>query len=143
MLGLQFLRYSVSTAVRIPSLVNSAASGHLAPLDAAIIAIREQLTGSSRLGLHLTIMCSEELPFGETGYAPTLRRQYVRACRGWPRAAVPLRFHDPVRLAIPALTLVGEWDPVTSPHWAQVSGEQFFAGSVGDAAEGKPLDGWL
>jgi pimeloyl-ACP methyl ester carboxylesterase len=30
-----------------------------------------------------------------------------------------------VRLAVPALILVGEWDPVTSPRWARLAAEQF------------------
>lgn len=124
-LGLQFLQYSVATAVRIPSLITRAAAGDLAPLDAAIAGVHEQFTGQLALGLHLTIMCSEELSFGETGNASTLRQQYVRACRGWPRAAMPARFRDPAPLGIPALILVGEWDPVTPPRWAQVASKEF------------------
>jgi pimeloyl-ACP methyl ester carboxylesterase len=124
-LGLQLLQYSVATAVRIPSLISSAAAGDLAPLDAAIAGVREHLTGQLALGLHLTIICSEDLSLGETGSASILRQQYVRACRGWPRAAVTARFHDPVPLGTPALVLVGDWDPVTSPRWAEVASKAF------------------
>lgn len=124
-LGLQLLQYSVASAVRIPSLITSAAAGDLAPLDAAIGGARAQLAEQLALGLHLTIMCSEDLPFGEAGKASILRQQYVLACRGWPRAAVTAGFHDPVPLAIPALVLAGEWDPVTSPRWAEVASKEF------------------
>ena len=124
-LGLQFLQYSAATIVLIPSIVSKAASGDLAPLDSVIAGFREQLAGQLALGLHLTIVCAEDLPFGATGEASTARQQYSRACRGWPSAALSPAFHQSVRLPVPALILVGEWDPVTSPRWARVAAEQF------------------
>lgn len=124
-IGLQFLQYSVATVVRIPHLVSTAAAGDPVPLDAAIVGVRDQLAGQLALGLHLTIMCSEELPFGGAAAASVFRQQYVTACRDWPKVAVPARFHDPVPLGSPALVLVGEWDPVTSPRWAQVMSRHF------------------
>jgi len=124
-LGLQFLQYSGATAVHIPSIISKAASGNLAPLDSAIAGFREQLAGQLALGLHLTIICAEDLSFGATGEASTARQEYVGACRGWPRAAVSPTFRDAVRLSVPALILVGEWDPVTSPRWARVAADQF------------------
>lgn len=129
-LGLQLLQYSAATAVRIPRLLTSAAAGNFAPLDAAITGAQEQLGGQLALGLHLTIMCSEELPFGEIDKVSTLRQQYVRACRDWPRTSLAPRFHDLAPLGIPALILVGEWDPVTSPRWAQVASTAFSPGQL-------------
>ena len=129
-LGLQFLQYSSATAVQIPSIISKAASGNLAPLDSAIAGFREQLAKQLALGLHLTIICGEDLSFGATGEASIVRQQYVRACRGWPRAAVSPTFRDAVRLSVPALILAGEWDPVTSPRWARVAAEQFSPSQV-------------
>lgn len=124
-LGLQFLQYSAATAAHIPSIISKAASGNLAPLDSAIDEFRQQLAEQLALGLHLTIICAEDLSFGATGENSTVRQHYVRACRSWPRVAVSPTFHDAVRLSVPALILVGEWDPVTSPRWARVAANQF------------------
>jgi pimeloyl-ACP methyl ester carboxylesterase len=129
-LGLQLLQYSTATAVHIPGLISRAAAGDTAPLDSAIARVREQLAGQLALGLHLSVICAEDLPFGETSQPSALRQQYLRACRGWPKPAVSPRFRDPVRLALPALILVGEWDPVTSPRWASAAAEQFSASQV-------------
>lgn len=129
-LGLQLVQYSAATAVHIPRLVSKAAAGDPAPLDSAIARAHDQLAGQLALGLHLTIICAEDLPFGQTGEPSTLRQQYVRACRGWPRAVTSPRFHDFIRLGLPALILVGEWDPVTSPRWASVAAEQFSPSQV-------------
>jgi pimeloyl-ACP methyl ester carboxylesterase len=123
--GLQFLQYSNATAVHIPKIVSAAARGNLAPLDSTIAAFREQLMQQIALGLNLTIACSEDLPFGDTTQASIARLQYVRACRNWPKAAVSPAFHEPVRLDVPALVVVGEWDPATSPRWARLAAEQF------------------
>jgi pimeloyl-ACP methyl ester carboxylesterase len=124
-LGLQFLQYSTATIVDIPRVITRAASGDLDPLDSAIARFREQIGEQLALGLHLTIVCGEDLPFGASESNSVARQQYARACRGWPSAGVSHNFHDPVRLSVPALILVGEWDPVTSPRWARRATEQF------------------
>ena len=142
-LGLQLLQYSSATAAHIPSIISKAASGNLAPLDSAIDESRQQLAEQLALGLNLTIICAEDLSFGATGEASPLRQQYVRACRGWPRAAVSPTFHDVVRLSVPALILVGEWDPVTSPRWARVAADQFSPSQVVTLPKaGHMLDGF-
>jgi pimeloyl-ACP methyl ester carboxylesterase len=34
-------------------------------------------------------------------------------------------FYDDVKIDRPALIMVGEWDPVTSPQWARLAAAQF------------------
>jgi pimeloyl-ACP methyl ester carboxylesterase len=125
LLGLQTLQYSANTAVLIPTLLKSAAAGDFSPLDSVLAGLREEYLGQLALGLHLTIVCGEDLPFGELETVSALRAEYARACRGWPAAPVATNFHEPVRLSTPALLLVGEWDPVTSPRWARAAADQF------------------
>jgi pimeloyl-ACP methyl ester carboxylesterase len=125
LLGLQTLQYSANTAVLIPTLLKSAAAGDFSPLDSVVAGLREEYLGQLALGLHLTIVCGEDLPFGELETVSALRAEYARACRGWPAAPVATNFHEPVRLSTPALLLVGEWDPVTSPRWARAAADQF------------------
>jgi pimeloyl-ACP methyl ester carboxylesterase len=125
LLGLQTLQYSANTAVLIPTLLKSAAAGDFSPLDSVVAGLREEYLHQLALGLHLTIVCGEDLPFGEPDTISPLRAEYARACRGWPAAPVATNFHEPVRLSTPALLLVGEWDPVTSPQWARAAADQF------------------
>jgi pimeloyl-ACP methyl ester carboxylesterase len=125
LLGLQTLQYSANTAVLIPTLLKSAAAGDFSPLDSVLAGLREEYLGQLALGLHLTIVCGEDLPFGELETVSALRAEYARACRGWPAAPVATNFHEPVRLSTPALLLVGEWDPVTSPRLARAAADQF------------------
>jgi pimeloyl-ACP methyl ester carboxylesterase len=42
----------------------------------------------------------------------------LRACDGWPRAAIPDDFKQPVRSTVPMLLISGEADPVTPPRHA-------------------------
>jgi pimeloyl-ACP methyl ester carboxylesterase len=125
LLGLQTLQYSANTAALIPTLLKSAAAGDFSPLDSLVGRLREEYLGQLALGVHLTIVCGEDLPFGEPETVSALRAEYARACRGWPAAPVATDFHEPVRLSTPALLLVGEWDPVTSPRWARAAADQF------------------
>jgi pimeloyl-ACP methyl ester carboxylesterase len=128
LLGLQTLQYSANTAVLIPTLLKSAAAGDFSPLDSAVAGLREeylhQPAAQLALGLHLTIVCGEEL-LGAPDTISALRAEYAQACRGWPAAPVAANFHEPVRLSTPALLLVGEWDPVTSPRLARAAADQF------------------
>ena len=118
-------------ATRRPMLVFSVRSAarplrcECSPLDAAVTGLREEYLHQLALGLHLTIVCGEDLPFGAPDTISALRAEYARACRGWPAAPVATNFHEPVRLSTPALILVGEWDPVTSPRWARAAADQF------------------
>ncbi len=126
LLGLQSLQSSANTAVLIPMVLKSAAAGDFSPLDSTVAGLREEYPHQLALGLHLTIVCREELlgvPARDTISA--LRAEYARACRGCPAAPVAANFHEPVRLSTPALLLVGEWDPVTSPRVAGVAADQF------------------
>ena len=129
LLGLLTLQYSANTAVLIPTLLKSAAAGDFSPLDSAVAGLREEYlhlpAAQLALGLHLTIVCGEDLPFGEPDTTSALRAEYARACRGWPAAPVATNYHEPMRLSTPALLMVGEWDPVTSPRLARLAADQF------------------
>jgi pimeloyl-ACP methyl ester carboxylesterase len=127
-LGLRFLLYSSASSRAVPYLITEAAAGRRTPLDTAIDSFRTELRDQLSLGLHLTIMCGEDLSFREPDTAPAasaVRRDYVRVCREWPGAAVAPDFYDEVKVDKPALVIVGEWDPVTSPRWARMVASQF------------------
>jgi hypothetical protein len=107
LVGLQALQYSANTAVLIPTLLKSAAAGDFSPLDSAVAGLREEYlrhpAAQLALGLHLTIICGEELVGAPETISP-LGAEYVRACRGWPAAPVATNFHEPVQLKEERLT---------------------------------------
>jgi alpha-beta hydrolase superfamily lysophospholipase len=41
------------------------------------------------------------------------------ACSVWPHGKRPADFHEPVRSAVPALLMSGEFDPVTPPRYGE------------------------
>jgi pimeloyl-ACP methyl ester carboxylesterase len=127
-LGLRFLLYSSATFRTLPYLLSEAAAGRRGALDRAIDEFRTQVTGQLSLGLHLSIMCGEDPSFrdaSEASDASPVRRDYVRVCREWPRAVPTNGFYDNIKIDRPALVIVGEWDPVTSPRWARLAADQF------------------
>jgi pimeloyl-ACP methyl ester carboxylesterase len=127
-LGIRFLLYSSATFRSVPYFITEAAAGRWQPLDRAISQFRTELVEQMSIGLHLTIICGEDLSFREVPAAASaspVRRDYLRVCRDWPRAIPAPGFHEPFRVDRPALLIVGEWDPVTSPRWARVAADQF------------------
>jgi pimeloyl-ACP methyl ester carboxylesterase len=128
-LGLQFLLYSSTTSRVIPFLVSEAAAGRREPLERSILAMRDRFVNQLSIGLHLSIMCSEELHRTSVSVEPdkptALRSEYGAACRGWPPADVLADYRSTNRIDTRALVIVGERDPVTSPRWARVMADQF------------------
>ncbi len=51
-------------------------------------------------------------------------------CRYWQSGAAPAEFRAPVRSAVPALLLAGEFDPVTPPEWAEQAARQLTRGDL-------------
>jgi len=130
--GLLALQYSSTTLRLIPLLMRRAAAGDREPLTLAIRDVHRLLTPRLALGLHLAVLCSEDLPFRSQGAKPSTfaRLEYERACRGWPRATLAEDFRLHVRVDAPALLITGEWDPATSPRWAHVARDQFSRNQV-------------
>jgi pimeloyl-ACP methyl ester carboxylesterase len=129
--GLLALQYSSTTLRLIPLLMRQAAAGDREPLTSAIRDVHRLLMPRLALGLHLAVLCSEDLPFRSQGAKPSFARlEYERACRGWPRATLAEDFRVQVRVDAAALLITGEWDPATSPRWAHVARDQFSRNQV-------------
>lgn len=81
------------------------------------------------IGAHLSYHCAEEVPFtdGERARSESTRRPWQRGvvfaphmadeCRHWGPGEADPRETLPVKSAIPALVLSGEFDPVTPPRY--------------------------
>lgn len=123
------LLYS-SDDTRLPQMVRDAHETGDLELFASYYLERSSWVASSfGTGMHLTVVCSEDVPFtteDEVKEATTgtftgdrLYRRYENACRIWPKGDVSEDYGKPVRVAVPVLLLSGEWDPVTPPSWGE------------------------
>lgn len=85
--------------------------------------------GGLAVGLHLSVLCREVAPL--TDFAATAARAeetkgmfsprdlgvYRGQCEAWQAGAARPDFGAPVESDIPALLLIGEYDPLTPPYW--------------------------
>jgi pimeloyl-ACP methyl ester carboxylesterase len=81
------------------------------------------------LGLHLSVVCGEDLAFvtdaaANTAAAGTILGRYLvdeyrTACAEWPRSAVREDAQRPANARIPTILLSGYFDPVTPPEFAE------------------------
>jgi pimeloyl-ACP methyl ester carboxylesterase len=71
------------------------------------------------------VVCSEDVPritaeevarAARAFFGRALVEDFVRACRGWPAAALAPDYHEPVRSDVPVLILSGGIDPATPPR---------------------------
>lgn len=116
-IGLHLLMYSPDTAKRIPWLLVQSTAGHSRIVRWRLEQSRNNLVNSIALGLHLTVICSEDLPLARESAGP-FAGEYRQACHDWPRFPAPANLHDPVTSKVPVLLLTGEFDPVTGPKRA-------------------------
>ncbi len=120
--------YVAELASLLPLGVHAAADGDFNPLLAQNLEFADDVSDNLSLGMHLSIICSEDVPritpaelddAGRSFFGRALVDDFVRACRHWPRGTVPRDYYDPVRSNVPALVLSGGIDPATPPRHAQ------------------------
>jgi pimeloyl-ACP methyl ester carboxylesterase len=120
-----------NSAVRLPVLIHATFTGDTKPLVDAIVEYRRGLDAGISMGMHLSVMCSEEAPrmnptrakISDRGTALGDYRvaQLVAACREWIRGKVPRDYAQPVRSDVPALLISGTLDPNTNEHWGEAA----------------------
>jgi pimeloyl-ACP methyl ester carboxylesterase len=123
--------YVSAAAAYIPYIFARAHAEDYAPLGQMIDATTRGLTGLVEVGANLSAICAEDIPFVTENEARRtslgsfegdLRvRAQQRACRIWNVNAVPAKFNEPVRSAIPILMVSGSDDPTTPPKYASLA----------------------
>jgi pimeloyl-ACP methyl ester carboxylesterase len=123
----ELLRNTLTTAAgqrMLPAIVHAAAAGDLGPFVAAVSGPAPPFAE----GEYLSVVCAEavdRIPAdASSATAGTFLGDYRvaqerAACAGWPRAAIPSDFFEPLRRSIPTLVVSGSMDYVTSPEWAR------------------------
>ena len=123
------LLYS-SDDTRLPQMVRDAhETGDFSQFEDYYLERASWVASSFGTGMHLTVICSEDVPFtpesevqevtAGTFAGDRIYRRYLNACRIWPKGSVSEDYGKPVRVSVPVLLLSGEWDPVTPPSWGE------------------------
>jgi len=119
--------YVAELASLLPYGITAAANGDFNPLLAQNLEFADDVSENLSIGMHLSVICAEDVPritasdlasLEGSFFGRALVEDFVRACKLWPRGAVPADFYDPVRSDVPTLILSGGIDPATPPRHA-------------------------
>jgi pimeloyl-ACP methyl ester carboxylesterase len=134
--------YASLTASLLPAAVTQAAGGDFDALAALTYSLAGELDEHLALGMHLSVVCSEDMPAISSAdleavraeglhsafdgrpdrFAAIYLAQYRRLCAQWPSTTAPPAFFETLAgkpgAAIPTLLLSGGIDPATPPAHA-------------------------
>jgi len=130
--------YSPVNSAALPQSIEQADKGNFNPLLALSGAGSLPDPGRVAMGMHFSVVCSEEFGRAAQGQAvkPDLesdsdndfggmhKREYQKVCQQWPRGTVPDGFYTVPVSATPVLLLSGGIDPVTPPWHAEKVAKQ-------------------
>lgn len=133
--AVRVMMYNGGRARRLPLLLDRALDGDLAPFAEAGLAANRQLRDQLRLGMLLSVVCSEDVARIRSGdieretrgtfLGDTRVRQQMAICAEWPASALPADHAAPFRSDVPVLLVTGNLDPVTPPVWGEAMGRFF------------------
>lgn len=89
---------------------------------------RLDISDQLAMGMHNSVMCSEDVPFIDDVPTEALEKTYMGTqmvealeglCEVWPRGDIDASYKQPLRSSIPILLLSGERDPITPPSYGE------------------------
>lgn len=120
---------SVGTRAQLPMAIQRAARGDASLLAQSIAQYRSLLSTGISMGMHLSVMCSEDTRWldpavaardnASTFLGDARVRTQLGACREWPRGDISEDDDEPVRSSAPVLMVSGELDPNTPQRWGE------------------------
>lgn len=105
----------------LPAALAEATTDHFEPL----LALGSTPGGSAMklaMGMHLSVICSEDFPLGNApqataaDFGDVFVQQYAEMCAHWPHGTPPKDFYRIPPVQTPTLVLSGGLDPVTPPR---------------------------
>jgi len=133
-----FMMRSPMLLPNLPELVYQTSEQNYAQLQAQLLQLAQASMGGAggaiAMGLHLSVMCADYLPFTSRAMIeakaaavpaelrPAILRTglgYLDNCRAWNVQPSPAAVAQPMTSALPSLVLAGSMDPATPPRWAQ------------------------
>jgi pimeloyl-ACP methyl ester carboxylesterase len=130
--AIRLLAYQPQTIAIMPLTIHEAANGNFGPLAAQFQLTVSSLSDALALGMHNTVMCTEDLPFidrnsidvgalEETYIGPLQFEALDTICTVWPPGPIDADFNEPLATDIPVLLLSGTADPITPPRYAELA----------------------
>ncbi|MFK7957467.1 MAG: alpha/beta fold hydrolase [Lysobacterales bacterium] len=131
-MAIRMMSYQRESQALLPLLIHEAYNGNIQPMAAQAHMVGESLSSALAMGMHNSVVCTEDMPFIEGFNDQELRDTYMgpvqmaslRAfCRDWPRGVMDDDFKQPLTSDLPVLVLSGEFDPVTPPRNGALAAE--------------------
>jgi pimeloyl-ACP methyl ester carboxylesterase len=130
--AVRLLAYHPNSVALLPLLVHEAAAGNFTPLASQYLLTALSLADTLALGMHNSIMCSEDVPFYDdtlidydgllASYMGIIQLEAIEAiCSVWPVGPVDAEFKVPLQTSLPVLLLSGDADPITPPRYAEMA----------------------
>jgi pimeloyl-ACP methyl ester carboxylesterase len=130
--AIRLLAYQPRSIAIVPLVIHEAANGNFVPLAAQFQLTVSSLADALALGMHNSVMCTEDLPFIDRDAIDfeALERTYMGAlqvealdtiCSLWPRGPLDDDLGQPLATDIPVLLLSGTADPITPPRYAELA----------------------
>lgn len=130
--AIRLLAYHPNSMALMPLLIHEAGSGNLVPLGSQYMMTMIAMTDALALGMHNTIMCTEDVPFYdkstidydglEASYMGIFQLEALEAiCSVWPAGPIDEGFKAPLATGLPVLLLSGDADPITPPRYADLA----------------------
>jgi pimeloyl-ACP methyl ester carboxylesterase len=130
--AVRLLAYHPNSIALLPLMIAEAAAGNFIPLAAQFQMIATAMSDTLAMGMHNSVMCSEDLPFIDdasvdrdalaASYMGPVQLDALKAiCSVWPRGPIDDGFHEPLDTDIPVLLLSGSADPITPPRYAMMA----------------------
>ena len=120
-----YQRHSVAL---LPLQIGRAAGGDFTALGGALQMLEEGLPDTMAMGMHMAVVCHEDVPFYPEDAAASSEGTYLgpmsvefmaTVCSEWPTRDIGEEIKQPVESDVPVLLLSGEFDPVTPPSNAE------------------------
>jgi pimeloyl-ACP methyl ester carboxylesterase len=146
--------YATPVIPYLPRLIDEVRDGNYSLAAALQSAFLEQLEHVS-FGMHYSVQCEEEAPFGTLDDLRASVAQYPEyslfagtgifdLCRAWGTPAAEPVENQPVTSDVPTLVLSGQLDPITPPSWGELAAQTLSNGfyfELPNAGHGASLTG--
>ncbi len=130
--AVRLLAYHPSSIALMPLIISEAAEGNYVPLAAQFQTTVASLVDSLALGMHNSVMCTEDIPFYDQAgidfdalersfIGPTQLDALQAICSVWPAGPIDDDFREPLQSDLPVLLLSGSADPITPPRYAELA----------------------
>lgn len=121
---LRMYAYQPQYASTLPLLLHEASQGRYESLLAQARLMASDLTDAIYYGMHLSVVCAEDVPDmrpdpadQDTVLGDDITRMLIAQCDAWPRGGRAGNFREPLRGDVALLAISGERDPVTPPRY--------------------------